>query len=194
MFHNKAQKIMGISIFILVIILGVISSLYYQGVKEDDRQRQLFINHLYFSIDRAINRIDNLIENKYENEDLENNIRSLEKELLEADAIVGYGDMFMDGDIYRSYFFLHASNFLYGVNMTGTVTAQVPPMGKNGELTESDLTLLNTIKDYLENAKQEMYSEQTKQENPSLTIEELNEIIMTYLNNNHQDIYKDAFE
>ncbi|MFA9558254.1 hypothetical protein ACERII_13180 [Evansella sp. AB-rgal1] len=194
MFNNKVQMIMGSIICILVIFLGVFSSLHYFGVKEDERQRQLFINHLYFSIDNSIYYIETLMENNNGNESLEYYIRALEKNLLEADASIRYGNMLMDSKLYPSDFFRHASNFLYGVSMTGSVTADVPPMADNNELTEIDLALLNTIKGYLENAKQEMYSEQTKQENPSLTIDELNKIIATHLNNHHSEIYKDAFK
>ena len=192
MFHNKVNKVMGILICVLAISLGVFSSLYYQELKEDERKRELFINHLYFSIDSSLYNIDNIMEAKDGNE-RESYIRILEKTLLEADAILRYGNMFINKDLYRSDFFRHASNFLYGVNLTGTVNAQVPPIGENNQLTESDLKLLYTIKGYLENAREEMYSEQTKQENPNLTIVELNEIILIHLNNYHHEIYKDAF-
>ena len=192
MFNSKAQKVMGIVIIILLIVTSILSSLYYQQAKESEEQRERYINHLYFAVDRSIYRMDMLLEN---NEDsLENDIRNLATELSEADAIIRYGNLFLDRDLYRSDFFRYASNYLYGVNMTGTVTAEVPPMGENNQLSEGDLKLLNTIKGYLEKAKEAMYSEQTKQENPNLTIEELNEIIVTHLNYHHQDIYKDAFQ
>ncbi|GGM43646.1 hypothetical protein GCM10011351_32030 [Paraliobacillus quinghaiensis] len=194
MFRNKSQKIMCILIFVLALISGVLSSIYFQGVQENQRERELFINHLYFSIDGSINRINNLIENKDEEESLERYIYELEKQLLEADAIIRYGNMFADENIYNTRFFRQASSFLYGVNMTGAVNAQVSAIGESNQLTENDLTLLNTIKGYLENAKQKMYLDETKQENPNLTIDEINEIIMTDLNNDHVKIYKDALK
>ena len=192
MFKSKTQKIMASVIVILFVTTSILSSLYNQQVKENEEQRERYINQLYFAIDRSIFRIDTLLEN---NEDaLELDIRHLASELSEADAIIRYGNMFLDRDLYRSDFFSHASNFLHGVNLTGTVTAEVPPMGENNQLSEDDLKLLNTIMGYLENAKQAMYSEQTKQENPDLTIEEINEIIMTHLDYSHSDIYKDSFK
>jgi len=38
-----------------------------------------------------------------------------------------------------------------------------------------------------------MYSKKTGQENPNLTLEDMNKIITTHLNNDPYEIYKDTF-
>ncbi|WP_216827386.1 HMG-box domain-containing protein [Alkalihalobacterium elongatum] len=189
----RFQKITGGIIALLVLTLLILSYQYYVGVKENDQQWKTFVNHFYFAIDNSIFAIDHLLENEYTSKNLEGKVRKLEKELLRADAIISHGNSFMNNDLYRSNFFLEATYFLYGINMTGTITVELPPMGENGVLEERDITLLRTIRGYLESAKQGLYSEQTKQENPNLTIDEVNKIIWTHLNKDSYQIYKDAF-
>lgn len=181
-------------IVLLVIVLGALFYVNAQQVKEEERQWQVFLNHFYFSIDRSIHSIDQLMDRQDDVDQLENQIRYLERNLLEAEAILRYGRLFLDDELYHSNFFISASHFLYGIKMTGTVNAELPPMGENGQLSESDIIILHTIRESLNYARQEMYSEQTRQENPNLTHAEINEIFTNHLLDSSADIYQEAFE
>lgn len=167
-------------------------SAFYRLGKE--RQWELFLNHLYFFIDRSISVIDQLIENPNEVDRLEEQIKLLERNLLEADAIVRYCRLFLDDDLYPGDFFRGASDLLYGVTMTGIVNAELHPIGEEGRLSEADISILNTIRGNLDYAKQEMYSEETNQENPNITRAEINEIILNHLNDTPSGIYKETFK
>lgn len=178
----------------MTIILSVSSYLYFKEYKEEQRQFDLFLNHFYNSLDMSITRVDTLLEGKLEDEELNEAIGRLENDLLKTNTIVDNGYNFLSHNIYPTSFFREASNFLHGYNMSGDVSFYVPPLSEDGQLDEEELTLLKTLKGYMVDAKNALYSSKTNQENSNLTVSELKEIIITHINKDSIDIYEDAYQ
>lgn len=76
--------------------------------------------------------------------------------------------------------------------MTGDYSFEVPPFGEDGQLDENELNLLKTMRKYLVNAKEDLYSPQTKQENSNLTLDEFNEIILNNLSKRPEEVYQES--
>lgn len=187
------SKIIKVGLYLLIILIFIVISFqYYQEVKEEERQFKTFLNHFYFSVDKSIVRIDRLIEKQPRGDELDESIHELERKLLEADTILSNGRSFLDNEIYKTRFFLESTYFLYGFRMIGTDSFEVTALGEDGQLDEEELNLLRTIRKYLAKTKEEMYSSQTKQENPNLTIDEFNEIIRRNLNKRPEEVYKES--
>lgn len=185
---KNPKKFLTYLISIMTIILCVTSYLYFKEYKEEQRQFDLFLNHFYNSLDMSITRIDTLLEGNLEGKELNEAIDRLENDLLKTNTIVDNGYNFLSHDIYPTNFFQNASSFLYGVKMSGEF--YVPPLSEDDQLDEEELTLLKTLRGYMVDAKNALYSSKTNQENPNLTMSELKEIIITHINKDSIDIYR----
>ncbi|WLD94373.1 hypothetical protein [Alkalihalobacillus sp. AL-G] len=185
---NKAMKWMVALIVLLVIAISVLTYDSYQQMKEEKRHYQTFINNFYFSVQDSQGRIQYLIEETPENASLNHVIRLLENDLLKTHYILKSSDLFLD-DLYYSQFFRQTSDLLYGMNFNQN---KIPPLGEDGKLDQREINLLRTIENNLEEIKKRMYSPETKQENPDLTLDELNAIIMKYANQIPSDVYREA--
>jgi hypothetical protein len=182
---------------VTLLITGIFSFLYYQEVKEEQRQWETFINHFYHSISISEDRLDALIEKQPTNEQLEPRISLLEKEISTAETIVKSGRSYLDGDIYYDHqMFRTFSSFLYGIKYrsNGALKLDLPPMAEDGQLDENEVALLITLRNLLNEAREAMYSPVTGQENPDLTVEEFNEIITTTFDRDVLEIYRDTFK
>lgn len=186
------EKVSKVIIPILVLVLASFTYQYYQSVQKEQRQWQVFVNQLYFSINSSIDNMDNLIVNKPTNEQLDDALRQLEQDLLRTQTILEDGNMFLDEEIYRPSFFREATYFLYGLKLSGKVSADIPPFAKDGRLDEEEISLLTTLYGFLKSGLEEMHSSETGQENPDIKLNELNRIIMTHFNYNLEDIVKEA--
>ncbi|OZM56777.1 hypothetical protein CIB95_11200 [Lottiidibacillus patelloidae] len=197
MFKQRLLQSMKYIIGVALLITGIFSYLYYQEVKEEQRQWKRFVNHFYHSIDRSLGRIDTIIAEQPKAEQLEQRIALLEKELYTAETTLANGHYFLDGAIYYSYdLFDPFTSFLFGTktSVNGIVRLELPPMSEDQLLDEDELALLKALRDILKETKDAMYSPDTKQENPELTVEEFNEIITTHLDKDKLQLYKDTLE
>ncbi|WP_188206375.1 hypothetical protein [Alkalibacillus aidingensis] len=192
MFKSRKQKVVRVFMVVLVLVVGMLSYQFINQYKEEQRQWELFLNYFYFAHEHSINRIDYLIEMQPKDDDLDAFLRETDRELRKANSVITYGRTLMNNDLYISKFFLNAAEFLYGVNFYPG--PEVPPMNENGMLDDDDLALLETIRDYLSEAQEELHSNLSEQENPDLSLDEVNDIINTYLNYSKHDIYEDTFE
>ncbi|TMN22097.1 hypothetical protein [Lentibacillus cibarius] len=188
---SKDRKIMIVIIGFLVVFSGIITFLNYQDKQEEERQYEVFLNHFYFSVDDSLGRIQHLIEEKPQNEELDKRIQSIRDELLQANTIIRNGSSFLNSEIIPTQFFRYSVYFLEGIDIKGT--AKISPIAEDGALDDKEIKLLKTIAGYLAKAKQEMYSPKTGQENPELTIKELNQIIRKNIDKDIDKIYEDAF-
>lgn len=174
----------------LVIAVAILSYQAIQRSQEKTEQWARFVNHFYFAIDRSIQGLDYLLENEPEGDALNDALHRLERDLLQGDTILSSGKSYLNTDIYYSHFFREATYFLYGIRMTGDVFAKVPPMGEDGRLDELEIAILSTLKNRLVDAKQQMYSEERRQEKTDLTLQDVNDVILTYLIDDIPDIYR----
>lgn len=169
----------------LLLTLMIISNLYYVKIKDEEQQLKTFINHLYFSIDHTIDHINFIIEKDPKDKILKEYILTLDRKFLETDHLIKHGNYLMNNNLYHTNFFRDASDLLWGVNWSYTSNQKTlhiehPPIGENGWLEENDLKLLKAIKKHLELGKQKLYSEKTRQENPNLSIHDINHMIENY--------------
>ena len=190
MLKAKSSKLMFLFIIILLLIIGVMLGQNYRTAKEQSQKREVFINHLYFSMGDMIHTLNILIEQNPSNEKLEEHISNLHQHLLYGDALVQSAHLFLENEFYGTSFFKYSAHFLYGINMQGV--AEIPPFAENNKLDEEERAILKTIKDSIETAQLKMHSEETGQENPNLTFKQLSDIFYTDLVRFHDEIYRDA--
>lgn len=177
----------------LVLILCVLSYLYYIEYKEEQRQFERFVNHFYHYLDSSIVRIDWLIENKPEGDALNEGIHRLERDLLKTNTIVDNGNNFLSEKIYPTRYFRTASHFLYGYKMTGDTYFVVPPLAEDGQLSEKELILMKSIRNTMVDVKETLYSPETGQEDSDITQSDFKEIILNHLKQHASEIYKKAY-
>ncbi|WP_079478765.1 hypothetical protein [Halobacillus salinus] len=177
---------------ILIVVLSFFSYQYYQEAKEEKRQWGTFVNHFYFSIDRSIRRIDYLVEQNPEGDDLQEGLRLLERELLKSHDLAENASNFLDSEFYGTFFFESVANYLYGMRVSESKDESQPIM-EDGKLDKSEVEDLKGIQSYLIKTKEEMFSEETGQENPDLTVEDMNEIVTSHLGQDMHEIYSGDF-
>jgi hypothetical protein len=182
---------------VVILTLAIFSFLYFLEVKEEQQQWENFITHFYQSISISIERLDAMIEQQPEGEGLERSIANLEREFYTTEKLLVHGHAYLDGDIYYGFhLFTPFSSFLYGIkyNSRGIVRLDLPPMAEDGQLDANEVALLITLRDILNEAREAMYSHETGEENPDLSVEELNEIIKTTFDRDELEIYRDTFK
>ncbi|MGI8314284.1 hypothetical protein [Halobacillus mangrovi] len=190
MFKERKIRILIYVMLFFIVVLGLGSYQYYQEVKEESREFDIFINHFYFSIDDSLTKINNILEDKPEKGELKEALRFLEQDLIRTHTIIQGGRNFLDYDIPNTYFFYETTYLLSGYTTNGTSYAA--PMNQDGKLDEKETQVLETYRDHLTDAKEAMYSQETMQENPQLSIDDVNEIISTYLSQSSEDIYRES--
>lgn len=190
MFKDPKTRILTYIIVLFLVVLGIGSYQYYQKVREENRQFDTFLNHFYFSIDHSLTKLNNLLEGEPKHRELEEALRFLEQDLIKTHTIIQNGRDLLDYDIPNTYFFYETTYFLNGYNINDTTDSD--PMSEDGKLDEKEKKILETYSDHLTNAKEAMYSEETMQENPKLSINDVNEIISIYLTQSTEDIYRES--
>jgi hypothetical protein len=182
---------------VVILALAIFSFLYFLEVKEEQQQWESFIKHFYFSIDISIERIDALIEHQPEGEGLERSIANLERGIYTTERLLSHGQAYVDSDIYYGLRLSQPfSSFLYGIKYSrnDTVKLDLPAMEEDEQLDENEIALLITLRDILIEAREAMYSHETGEENPDLSVEEFNEIIKTTFDRDELEIYRDTFK
>ncbi|MBH0231425.1 hypothetical protein [Halobacillus yeomjeoni] len=192
------QKLLKGSLWVagvVVLTLSIFSYIYYyQDVQEEKKEWKSFVNHFYFSVERSIRSIDAMVEHKPQDEVLKEHIKRLNQELLKADVILEDGNYYVNDLITKTNYFQDLTLFLYGINLRGDIDAEVPPLAEDDRLDEQELKLLRTLKGHLSEAKREMYSKETGQENPDMTISAFNQIVERHLDRFPNEIYLDVYK
>lgn len=160
----------------LLISMIFIQSIHYHKYK---KSREVYINKLYFHISHCIDSIQYVKRNI----DHKNQLEQLNKEFMRMDALIYHGHIFLDRDINynRWTIFNDFSNFInYGLIVDGTVTCH--GFYDDGEITEAELSFFNNLENDLEDVRLKLYSEDTGQENPNLSFNQINDILIPLWN------------
>jgi len=188
-----SSKFYKIMLFILTPIIVVLGFLYIKDLQEEQRKWENFLNRFDQTLDNSLRRLNHLIEDQPEGDALERGIHNLEKDLLETHYVIDSGDSFLRKGIHGTTYFREATYYLYGLSMSGTIDAEIPPLGKDEKLDERELALLTTIRDDIAQAKEEIYSSETNQEDPEVSLRVFNDKILEYVDDNFTDIYRRTF-
>ncbi|WP_062108076.1 hypothetical protein [Bacillus niameyensis] len=157
------------TLIFLVILLVAGGFKFYDEKAEERRRHESFLNNLYFELMRSVHVIDLTLSFDPEtdaNENLTGLLYSIEDRLQSIELTLKLGQHWVDKDIHSARFQL---SFLY--------REDIPGFSKDGVLDNSEKLYLETLRDELESIREGMYSEETKQENPNLTIKQLNKLI-----------------
>lgn len=178
---GKLKKLYILLSPILILVLSVVAYQHIQNVQEESRDWELFLNHFYGSLDRSITHIDYLLEQNPENEDLNEGIHDLEVYLVRSDEVLNHSQMFLNGKILDSNFFQSSARI-------------IQPIVEDNVINDKEAEALNELRSKMADAKQEMYSEETGQENPELELEAFNEIVLTFFKlNGGYHIFKGVY-
>ncbi|RPF52232.1 hypothetical protein [Aquisalibacillus elongatus] len=171
---NKLSKILLVAMAILVIAFGIIFNQYKQVLDERERQWERFLNEFYFALDVAIRSIEAVLNNEDQIEDqrLEEQLNELSTYLIKSGTILEAAQDFHDHDIRNTQFFQVAAD---SIPTVAELKGESPLDGDS--LYEQERELMKFIHITLTEGKQLLYSEETGQENPNLSVDEFNEII-----------------
>ncbi len=171
------QKLKNYALVLLTLVLVITCYNIYQNNLEYKRQYQTFVNHFYFSINDAISSIDNLVN--YPNGNVDVNLSRLKERLQKVDYILFYGSFFVDREIYYYKYFEDMQFMINGLHLTvnNRAPVEVAPFGEDGIVDEEEILYLQLMKNDLEQILNGLYSEETRQENPHITIKEFNRIV-----------------
>ncbi|MCA0984345.1 hypothetical protein LCL89_09830 [Halobacillus yeomjeoni] len=177
----------------VMMVLSIFTYLYFQDAREEERQWKLFINRFYYSVDQSIIRLDSLIDHKPEGEVLKEHIHRLNEEFTTAHVTLENGNHYVSDRIPHTRFFRKAPGYLYGIS-SGSEGGGVPPLAEDQRLDEQEINRLKTLRSYLSEAKSDMYSEETGQENPEMTKEAFQKMINDHLDQYPNEIYLDGYQ
>ncbi|MDW7652292.1 MAG: hypothetical protein SCK29_11660 [Bacillota bacterium] len=170
--YTPVKKTMTI---ILILSLGISLLYNYKHSGMQQTEYQIFLNHYYFAVERSLTQIDTLLNRKLSEESLN---RELLRLSLYLDRMVrlGSSSVFVEG-VYPisefNVFYLAADTLVFGEEHNGN---KIPPFGQDNLLSEGEITYLLGIKEHLEYIHGQMYSEETRQENPNLKRESFKQI------------------
>ncbi|MEN2766067.1 hypothetical protein [Ornithinibacillus xuwenensis] len=173
MSQNTMVKIKNYILLISVILVVIMGILLFQEKKESNKQYELFLNHFYHELDLSISSVDTVLsltpETKKKEEGLTEILYQIEKRVERTGLILETGNNLLNNEIRtETNYFIHRG---------------IPGFGEDGEIDESEKEYLKTLKNELELIRKGMYSEETGQENPGLTIKQFNELIFKVTNN-----------
>jgi len=150
------------NVFLIFITIGVFISgfMLYQEKVQNQRGYELFLNRFYNELTPAINDIEVLLyEKDMDEERFNDRIVILETRLAKLDSILDLGSATLSYNIQDQPSF--------------TQYADLENLYEN----EDNQKVLRGLKEVLFLVQKEMYSEETKQEDPNLTVDEFNQII-----------------
>ncbi|GAB3790258.1 hypothetical protein [Virgibacillus kimchii] len=155
---GKLKTYLLIILSLVLIITGV---QLYQANQESQRQFESFLNQFYFKLESTISSLDSVLEQQLEGNDLERALLQLDRDLEQAALILNAGNLFVDRAIGSHIFSNHPINHFADHNT----------------LTDEELHYLENLKKDLETIHTGLYSYETGQENPNLSVHRFNDII-----------------
>lgn len=154
---------------VIIIILSIIVFRQYKQIAQQAEYKKRFINHLYSQVKICIG----VIPEEYDNIK-EEQIQAIINELNRIDTILYDGSIFLDEQI-RYYHYIPNFNDIGYMIHKYYVRKHLKVASK-----------LDKLKKCLEDVKLKMSSEDTGQENPNLSIEEINNIFGEFLESYNQ--------
>ncbi|WP_160917074.1 hypothetical protein, partial [Halobacillus litoralis] len=182
-----------IVIVLIITCFGFFTYKYYQSTKLDHKNWERFIKDFHYSIDQSISQIDYMLSDDFKNEEIGDDVRSLENNLLRDYYIIKHASDFIDSSLYYSTFLRDAPRIIYGVNSIDGET-NLPPLDEDGKLSTDEKSLLRTLQRQLTQAKDKMQLNQTDKVNSDLSTKEMNKIIENHLSNNYAAMYQNAYK
>lgn len=158
LFGNIKNYLLIILSFALI-ITGV---QLYQEKQESRRQYELFLNHFYFELTSAIQSLHSVLETPLEGNELEQALLHVEQDLERTDFMLDAGSHFANRNIG------HASIFS---------DHPIMQFADDNTLTNEEMRYLENLNKDLDTIQTGLYSDETKQENPNLSIHAFNNVI-----------------
>ena len=170
--HSVVEKLKTYALIFLVILTIVGCVKFYNDKQEEGSKYESFLNAFYFELSRINQVIDLTLtaepeEGIDEKQRLSSLLYSIDNRLERIVLIIDLGNRWVDKDIYSNRFHLSVFNN----------REYLPGFAADGILDNDERLFLETLRSELESIRSGMYSEETKQENPNLTIEQLNKLI-----------------
>lgn len=164
---------------ILTIALLVTGYSVYKYKQAYQLSYKIFLNHFYHVVDDNIHIIERMIESPDDEENLQTTFMQLQERLQKADMILYYGNVFVDRDIYYYFYFENLQYMINGLQSSSNnrSTIYVPPFLEDGKLDEVELMILEIHKNDLEKIRTGLYSEESRQENPNISISNFNQVV-----------------
>jgi hypothetical protein len=185
----KFKKVIIISfILICFCITSFITGMKYSSNRKLNQDRKHYINHFYFQLDNTIHLLSSVDdwEGSIHNTDVTvNPYRQLLTNLNAMKALNEQGAWYMTNDE-SSYFLLGLTESfrLIEASVGGGISLNnqllCDDFLKDGILSKNEVLFLISLKQDLESMKKNLYSEETKQENPNLTMKELSKAVKTF--------------
>ncbi|RWZ54554.1 hypothetical protein EQV77_14895 [Halobacillus fulvus] len=187
------KRIITIAVVLAIICLGFFTIKYFQSLKEDQSHQERFVKDFYYSMNDTIAQLEYMLSDQFDNKNVSYAVRDLENDLLKDYYITKNARNFINYNLYPGTFLKDSSRLLYGANSIVGETS-FPPIDQDGVLSEKEKVLLTSIHNHLTRARSEMLLEGTNHVNESLSIKEMNEIIVTHFSDNIIGIYKEAYQ
>jgi len=152
----------------------LIISVYFQheDKKIKDQQRKAFINNLYNETSQTLRSMDIL---KNENQIKYESYEETKINIIKLIDLVNNASLFMDSSINYN---ISGGMLVYALDGIGSNSEVIiQPFVANSKPTKEQTLFLEKTINVLKKIKSDLYSSKTKQENPDLTIEEVNNII-----------------
>ncbi|QGT98801.1 hypothetical protein SYNTR_0208 [Candidatus Syntrophocurvum alkaliphilum] len=150
-------------IIILLFTTTISGFMLYQEKKNNQWQYEGFLNRFYFELMDTISLIDSTVSKDLDEDRLTKNLININNNLERLHLSLDIANRSIHTDIRR-----HTRLFAHH---------PVTQFAENGQLDEDEKRYLLGIKEFLESIHKGLYSEETNQENPNISIEEFNEII-----------------
>src|SRR5690625_412232 len=147
---------------IMLILLIVTGVQLYKEKKENKKQYQLFLNRLYVTVGSSISQIDHVLREVSEGRELERSLLRIEHELEKVENLLDSGRLLASLEIGHTQIFSQHP---------------IVQFSDDDKLTKEERQYLKDLKEDLQSIRIGMYSEETEQENPNLSMEAFNDIL-----------------
>lgn len=185
---KKAIIISFILIFCVTSFIAFNAGMKYSSNQKLNEDRKHYVNLFYFQLDntiRLLSSVDDWEGNIHSTDVTVNPYRQLLTNLNSMKALNEQGAWHMSND--RDSYFLKSlseSFRLIGDSIGGGVSLNNQLLCvdflKDDILSKNEVSFLVSLKQDLESMKDNLYSEETKQENPNLTMKELSKAVKTF--------------
>ncbi|MCP8616838.1 hypothetical protein [Salirhabdus salicampi] len=183
-------------LILLVIAIVIAGYLLYKEHKENQVQYERFLNHFYHHLESVVFHIEKLMEANPSGDELKERMYRLKERLDRIDQVYKAGHLFVDQDIRYTSYFSEMAFVTTGIRMTVNNEGPfiITAFAEDTRLSEKEMYYLTLLKSDLASMKQSMYSEETKQENPNISIQQFNELVTDVAYQDPYDFYVEIEE
>ena len=160
----------------------------YRSIKRRNKQNkhlELFLTIFILQLIEWYEDIDEIIDNNEDIDTLVFNFNRLHEHMQKADQLLYYSSAFINKEIYYYFYFKNLDFMVHGL---ASSTNYVAPFLEDGKLDEVEIAILEWVKQDLENIRQGLYSEETRQEDPKISIDKFNEITTAVIMKDYSDM------